>query len=993
MNTRTTLGTLLALALLIGCGGDDSGGGAGAAGGAAGAGGRAGTGGKGGMGGGSGSGGMDTYTVGGDVTGLSGSGLVLQNNAGDDLTVSGADFMFSTKLKSGSDYEVTVKTQPSKPAQTCSVTKGKGTVANQDVSDVAVTCTTNEYKVGGNVSGLTGTGLVLSNNGGDDLSVSADGAFTFSTKVKSGADYAVTVKTPPSGQPCTLKDATGKVGSDDVTNVAVTCLSGLVLQAQASFGKVVTSWNDAGAMQYDVYSYSAATCDIAHIDDCTDGKKSSNVKSPYTVTGLTDAKAYYFRVKGSYSGDVNVVSNQTAARPHRPSFNGDISAVATAANGTTYLGGDFSRLTVHTGAAVPLNRVTGFASEIPNAPIVGGDVRAITPDGSGGFFVGGVFNLVDDVRGVLANLIHVKADGTLDSDWKPNPDREVTDLAVLGNTLYVAGGFANIGSVARPGLAAVDMTGAVTSWNPNPAPAGSVQVLAVSGANVLAGGSFTTIGGQTRSGLAALDASGAATPGWDPHPDGDVVALAVLDDTVYAGGLFSNIGGAVRQRLAAIDASGAATAWNPIPDNQVGALAASGSTIYVAGDFTAFIGTGGKPRHRLAAIGTDGKPTAWNPDPKLEGGQPSIFTIAVSGDTVYVAGMFTNVGGADRLGFAAIDAAGVATAWNPNPDGDGAALAVAGDTVYIGGAFDGLGGVSRAGLAAFDSTGAPTDWNPGVKGGNVNAIAVSGDAVYAGGAFTEAGGMARNRLAAFDAMGGVTTWNPNADGIVRTLAPSGGSIYVGGEFGNVGGAARNRAAVLDTNGAAGSWNPNADGTVLAFAFDGATVYVGGSFSTIGGQTRSLIAAVGANGLATGWDANASGGAMANVRSLAFDSAKVYAGGNFTTIGGETRNNLAAIDAGSGQATAWDPNAMAPVNVVGIAEGKLYVGGEFSLIGTTSRDRIAAFAANGDLTTWQPHIEDSVLSFAFTTEEIKVGGPFRRVDDTFNDRFVSLLKSE
>ena len=72
------------------------------------------------------------------------------------------------------------------------------------------------------MSGLSGT-VVLQDNGGDDLSVSANGSFTFATALVSGAAYAVTVKTNPSGQSCTVSSGSGTVGSANVTNVAVSC--------------------------------------------------------------------------------------------------------------------------------------------------------------------------------------------------------------------------------------------------------------------------------------------------------------------------------------------------------------------------------------------------------------------------------------------------------------------------------------------------------------------------------------------------------------------------------------------------------------------------------------------------------------------------------------------------------------------------------------------------------------------------------------------------
>ena len=124
-----------------------------------------------------------TYSIGGTVSGLSGT-VVLQDNGGDDLSVSrNGAFTFATKLPTGAAYNVTVKTNPA--GQTCTVSGGSGTVASANVTSVAVTCKTNTYSIGGSVSGLSGT-VVLQDNGGDDLSVSANGAFTFATKLPPG---------------------------------------------------------------------------------------------------------------------------------------------------------------------------------------------------------------------------------------------------------------------------------------------------------------------------------------------------------------------------------------------------------------------------------------------------------------------------------------------------------------------------------------------------------------------------------------------------------------------------------------------------------------------------------------------------------------------------------------------------------------------------------------------------------------------------------------
>jgi 6-phosphogluconolactonase len=81
------------------------------------------------------------YDVGGTVTGLKGAGLVLQDNSRDDLRVNAnGAFTFSSRVAKGKTYAVTVKTQPSNPAQTCTVQDGSGTMANVGITGVVVSC-------------------------------------------------------------------------------------------------------------------------------------------------------------------------------------------------------------------------------------------------------------------------------------------------------------------------------------------------------------------------------------------------------------------------------------------------------------------------------------------------------------------------------------------------------------------------------------------------------------------------------------------------------------------------------------------------------------------------------------------------------------------------------------------------------------------------------------------------------------------------------------
>lgn len=78
------------------------------------------------------------------------------------------------------------------------------------------------YTVGGTVSGLSGE-LVMQNNGADDLTLTTNGTFTFSSSLVSGATYSVSVATQPNGQICDVTGGTGTVNDNPVASIEVWC--------------------------------------------------------------------------------------------------------------------------------------------------------------------------------------------------------------------------------------------------------------------------------------------------------------------------------------------------------------------------------------------------------------------------------------------------------------------------------------------------------------------------------------------------------------------------------------------------------------------------------------------------------------------------------------------------------------------------------------------------------------------------------------------------
>ncbi|HEV7136329.1 MAG TPA: NHL repeat-containing protein [Steroidobacteraceae bacterium] len=172
--------------------------------------------------GGGGGGGGNTYTIGGTITGLSASGLTLDNNGGDTLTVtSGAStFTFATKLASGASYSVTVASQPT--GETCTPTSNTGT-ASGNVTSVVIACTANpKYTIAGSITGLMGAGLKLQYySGGEVLAVAtAATTFAFTQPVPSGTSVKMTVAAQPGFQICTpgASDFSGPIAANITTD-------------------------------------------------------------------------------------------------------------------------------------------------------------------------------------------------------------------------------------------------------------------------------------------------------------------------------------------------------------------------------------------------------------------------------------------------------------------------------------------------------------------------------------------------------------------------------------------------------------------------------------------------------------------------------------------------------------------------------------------------------------------------------------------------------
>lgn len=145
-----------------------------------------------------------TYTIGGSVTGLTGSGLVLVDTLGDSTSVSAnGTFSFQSPMSSGSPASIRVAKQPT--GQLCSVApSAPAVISGANISDIAVQCVPG-YTLSGTLKGLASSAsIVLDDNAGDQLTVSASGTFTFPSAYLTGAPWTVSIAANPQGQSCSF---------------------------------------------------------------------------------------------------------------------------------------------------------------------------------------------------------------------------------------------------------------------------------------------------------------------------------------------------------------------------------------------------------------------------------------------------------------------------------------------------------------------------------------------------------------------------------------------------------------------------------------------------------------------------------------------------------------------------------------------------------------------------------------------------------------------
>ncbi len=678
-----------------------------------------------------------------------------------------------------------------------------------------------------------------------------------------------------------------------------------------------------------------------------------------------------------------------------------------------------------------------------------GLVTALETDTPGNVYLGGSFNDYNGNAEEGLGLLRLTPGGARHATWDIGFVTGVSDLKVAGNFLYVAGSFTTVrtlssGTISRPHLMRIHLNGVNegkvdTSWVP--VTNGPVSLLESDGSSLFIGGSFTTVNGSGRTRLAKILTGGpdpdALDPTWNPAPNNPVADLEYAAPYLYVSGGFNQIGGIGNNYLARLStggSGGADAAWLPNINRPVGDLESSATHLYFGGDFNQVQGINHRSVGRYStAAGAAAFDGTWKPDPNGE-----VSSMALSGSSLYMSGVFTTVASANRRFMAKVSASGTGSldgSFLPEPNGAISDLIIAGGNLLAGGRFNTTVGSPSAGYAMMSTaTGSSLPAFAGTittEGAVFTMQAVTGGMII-GGLFDTVNGVPRTSIAKINSNGTLDpTFNAPIVGfnrLVNDMKLDGSTLYFCGDFLTVGGAPTQHVArVNSTTGAVDAgWFTKPLTPILCLETDGSHVYIGsaglrfieispGNALPVYNLARLSIG--GSATVDTFWTPvivdELSMPATAAVYDLQFSGSNLIIGGNFAfivnplnTAQSFTRLCVASLSTGSwGEPVAgWGTDFYnesgtepGPIRQLLLHNNSLYVGGSFAYVdgfpwfGVAKLDpATGAWDSNFDISpavyNGVNFLPGNVATLAASGSHVYIGGDFDYVYDWFDEAY-------
>lgn len=654
-----------------------------------------------------------------------------------------------------------------------------------------------------------------------------------------------------------------------------------------------------------------------------------------------------------------------------------------------------------------------------------GQVKTAIADGAGGFYIGGSFTAVNGQsrRGVA----RINSDGSLHAfaltifQSTGGSAPSVNGLALDGTILYLVGNpFNSVNGTVRNCAAAVDVTTmTLTAFDPNLTCNGinGANAIVVATSTVYIGGSFNQAnGGTTRNLLAEFDKNTGIVTAFHPNfSGGGINTLVLTGTTIYAGGSFTtaNVGNlpagctaSTRNHIAEMTrATSCATAFNPNFDDANGgtneyvySLALSGTTLYVGGQFlevnrlASSCGGGTLSRNGFAAVlTTTGCATTFNPALATT---VQIVSLLLSGTNLHFGGTFLGGTGSKSYFYGILNTLSQTQVSGVTAFAEYvSALAVSGSTVLVGGSFSSAGGYALRNLAAYDiATGVFKNWSPTMNVG-MNSMAIISNTIFMAPTSTgQLNGSPNGRFFAANINTGATVAFTNCFAFdsagsnykANIIEIYENRMYVGGVFGGF--CAYDTATLSQV-----AFSPTITNVVAAevksLSFGNGKIYMGGAFTGINGQTRNYL---GSFDLGT-FALNSFHPSMnSDVQALLHDGTTLYAAGNFDVVGTQFFKNFASVDPETGVARSLTGNANSTVSTIAKIGGYIYLGGVFTTINDKPRNGTAAIdTTTGGLTDWNPNGNSGAAVLKTDGKYIYAGGQFTSIGGQARNYFAIL----
>ena len=603
--------------------------------------------------------------------------------------------------------------------------------------------------------------------------------------------------------------------------------------------------------------------------------------STCVITGTPDAAlvATNYTITGTYALGTHVASLQLRVLASRLRImpNASVSDIHVDGN-QLYVAGNFTHFNLVTASGGAITKRTGCNSTgcLPLSsqlmPTFNGSIFTIIPDQAGGFYVGGSFSVSGTT---ITNLAHIMSDGSVDLNFKPNPNNTVHGLAYDNNRLWVVGGFTTVAGEPRSRFAVMNTTYGTLSHESVSFNSTAFSV-SVDDQFVYVGGQFTAVQGTSRNFLARLNRVTYQVDAMDLAVNNSVLGIHIDATHIYLRGNFATVSGLARTHIAQIERA------NLTPTS-------------------------------LSLTFSGGAPRTW----------------AFRGSEMYLGGPFTTINGISRNRIGAVDLGiGTLMSFDPSPNNTVNSLFVEGDRLLVGGLFSTIQGQGRAYLAEINLLTTTLESQSHFAAQSVTGVSASGSLLLFASSIQPVRYSNHRYITRIDLTENEILHSPlDINNSVTSVLTDSTRVYLQGSFTSVNASARSNLAILDkTNlGLMGS-DYVTNGAVSALALANGKLFVGGSFTSFGGSARNRLAVVDTATLALTSDVV---NVDQSIHAMAASPTNLFLSGAFLTVNGTAVNNFAIIDQGSMNLTGVSLSY--PLSLVAsfeYREGKLGISGKW-----------------------------------------------------------------